>query len=83
MRGHIAAARLSRLLRLLARRAMLEAHDREENTMSDPMSYPEDSGPFHPDEVDGVDEGLSELDDESESGAEKGDEDSADAGRAR
>lgn len=34
--------------------------------MSDPKTYPEDSGPFHPDEVDGVDEGISELDGDDE-----------------
>lgn len=61
--------------------------------MSDPKPYPEDSGPFHPDEVDGVDEGISELDEPRHSDLEESDdapdgdatagEGSADAGRAR
>lgn len=42
--------------------------------MSDPQTYPEDSGPFHPDEVDGVDEGISELDDTNDAASEEDDE---------
>ncbi|WP_176697140.1 hypothetical protein [Microbacterium sp. 3J1] len=43
--------------------------------MSDPKTYPEDSGPFHPDEVDGVDEGISELEDAGSSDPHGNDED--------
>nr|WP_314845541.1 hypothetical protein [uncultured Microbacterium sp.] len=43
--------------------------------MSDPQSYPQDTGPFHPDEVDGVDEGISELNDAADtSDGERDDE---------
>ncbi len=54
---------------------MLGAHEPEEIRMSDPKTYPEDSGPFHPDEVDGVDEGISELEDAGSSDPHGNDED--------
>lgn len=46
--------------------------------MSDPKSYPEYQEPFHPDEVDGVDEGLRELN-ENDASAEERDESAEEA----